>query len=213
MNHTTSIRTRTLIPLTLTFLVLLLSFLFSSFAIRQANVSETLNRAYGDTISIYKELLFRRVEWMTAAAVPIINDPSLKRAMRQRDRGALYKNSLPFFQKLNTNNVTHFYFHDLDTKNFLRVHLPDRHSDIVQRDSLNRAIKFGTPAYGTEVGPFGTLTLRLVIPWKDQKGSLGFIELGTDVSDILSDVAIIHNIDYLITINNAVYNTSLEAQK
>lgn len=206
MNHTKSIRAQILIPVTLTFLVLFLSFLFSNYAAREADIADTLNREYGNALSLYKELLFTRAELMTALSEPILRDPALKRAMRHKDRNMLYKNARPYLKKLSKNGVTHLYFHAINAQNFLRVHQPDRHGDIIHRDSLHRAMQFGTPAYGTELGPLGTITLRLVIPWKEKNSTLGFIELGTEVNDILSDVALISNIDYLTMINKSALN-------
>lgn len=204
MNETNNIRSQVLIPLTLTFLVLFCSFLFTSLAIRRDDISSTLDREYGESISLFKEMLYFRVEWMSAVADTFLNDPALQQAMRRKDRNALYKKARPYFLKLHANGVSHFYFHERNGRTFLRVHQPDRYGDLISRDSMQRAIKFGTPAHGIELGPFGTLTLRLVIPWKDAVGKLGFIELGTEVNDTLSDLAIINNIDYLVTINKAL---------
>ncbi len=201
MHDSVSIRTRVLIPLTLTFLVLFCSFLFSSFAIQRENINNTMNREYGETIALFKEMLHYRVEWMAAAAETILHDPALQLTMRSGNRAALYHHALPYFQKLHENGVTHFYFHDKNGKNFLRVHQPNRNGDLISRGTLQRAMKFGTPAHGMELGPYGTLTLRLVIPWHDQLGKLGFMELGTEVNDTLSDLAIINNIDYVVTLN------------
>jgi two-component system, NtrC family, sensor kinase len=124
--------------------------------------------------------------------------------MRRKDRTALYSEAHPYLRKLSKSKITHLYFHDPTGKNFLRVHQPDQHSDLITRSSLNQALETGTPSHGLELGPFGTLTLRLVIPWKSQAELLGYIELGTDVNDILTDLSIINNIDYLLVINKAL---------
>jgi len=201
MSHAANIRSRILIPLSLTFLVLLCSFLYSAFAIRGAGISNELEREHGETISIFKGMLTARTRLMTAAAEVILKDPALKQAMRSRNRSALYAAALPYQRKLATNDVTHFYFHTPDSKNFLRVHQPDRYGDLVNRDSMQRAVETGDAADALEMGPFGTLTLRLVIPWHDRNGLIGFLELGTEVNDILDDLSIINNIDYLVVLN------------
>ncbi|QOX79323.1 GHKL domain-containing protein [Trichlorobacter lovleyi] len=201
MSHAANIRSRILIPLSLTFLVLLCSFLYSAFAIRGAGIANELEREHGETISIFKGMLSARTRLMTAAAEIILKDPALKQAMRSRNRAGLYAAALPYQRKLTTNDVTHFYFHTPDSKNFLRVHQPDRYGDLINRDSMQRAVETGDAADALEMGPFGTLTLRLVIPWHDQSGLIGYLELGTEVNDILDDLAIINNIDYLVVLN------------
>lgn len=211
MSHAANIRSRILIPLSLTFLVLLCSFLYSAFAIRGAGISNELEREHGETISIFKEMLASRTRLMTAAAEVILKDPALKQAMRSRNRAALYAAALPYQRKLTTNDVTHFYFHTPDSKNFLRVHQPDRYGDLISRDSMQRAVETGDAADALEMGPFGTLTLRLVIPWHDQSGLIGFLELGTEVNDILDDLSIINNIDYLVVLNKALLDKKATA--
>ncbi|MDK9716969.1 MAG: ATP-binding protein [Trichlorobacter sp.] len=204
MSSHSNIRHQILIPLTLTFLVLLCCFLLALFTIRNDGISNTLNREHGESIAVFKALLVSKTELMSAEANTIINDPKLKQAMRRKDRTALYSEAHPYLRKLSKNKITHLYFHDPTGKNFLRVHQPDQHSDLIIRGSLNQARETGTPSHGLELGPFGTLTLRLVIPWKSQAELLGYIELGTDVNDILSDLSIINNIDYLLVINKAL---------
>jgi len=204
MSHTAHIRSRILIPLSLTFLVLLCGFLYSAFAIRGSGITHELEREHGETISIFKEMLASRIRLMTASAEVILNDPATRRAMRSRNRSALYAAALPYLRKLSANDVSHFYFHTPDAKSFLRVHQPDRYGDLISRDSMQRALKTGAAADALEMGPFGTLTLRLVIPWEDQSGRIGFLELGTEVNEILDDLSIINNIDYLVLLNKAL---------
>lgn len=209
MSHTSNIRSRILIPLSLTFLVLLCGFLYTAFAIRGTGIAHELEREHGETISIFKEMLASRTRLMTAAAEVILNDPATQRAMHDRNRSALYAAALPYLQKLSANDISHFYFHTPDSKNFLRVHQPDHHGDLITRDSMQRAIKTGAAADALELGPFGTLTLRLVIPWHDQNGLIGFLELGTEVNEILDDLSIINNIDYYVLLNKSLLDKKI----
>jgi signal transduction histidine kinase len=204
MSHTSNIRSRILIPLSLTFLVLLCGFLYTAFAIRGTGITHELEREHGETISIFKEMLASRTRLMTAAAEVILNDPATQRAMHDRNRSALYAAALPYLRKLSANDISHFYFHTPDSKNFLRVHQPDHHGDLITRDSMQRAVKTGAAADALELGPFGTLTLRLVIPWHNQNGLIGFLELGTEVNEILDDLSIINNIDYYVLLNKSL---------
>lgn len=200
------IRTRILVPLSLTFLVLLGSFLYSAYAIRGAEVSSRLDREYGTTLSIFKKMLSSKNHLMALIAHTIIDDPHLQHAMRHRNRAVLNSGAQLYTKLLATNGVTHFYFHDIHGTNFLRVHQPDYFGDSITRNSLQRAMQTGLPAHGLELGPFGTLTLRLVIPWSDRAGLLGYLELGTEINDILDDISILNNIDFLITVNKEFLN-------
>lgn len=204
MNHETNIRTQVLIPLTLTILVLLISSTLTIFAVRRDSITTTLNREYGESISVFKAMLTAKTELMSTVAESIISDPALIHAIRHKDRRALYAAAQPYLKKLSSKKITHFYFHDQQGKNFLRVHQPNHHGDTITRSSMRQAMETGTPAHGLELGPFGTLTLRLVIPWRDQSDQLGFIELGTEINDTLNDISILNNIDYLLVANKAL---------
>lgn len=122
MNHETNIRTQVLIPLTLTILVLLISSTLTIFAVRRDSITTTLNREYGESISVFKAMLTAKTELMSTVAESIIRDPALIHAIRHKDRTALYAAAQPYLKKLSSKKITHFYFHDQQGKNFLRVH-------------------------------------------------------------------------------------------
>lgn len=195
-----SIRLRILIPLSLTFLVLLGSFLYSAFHIRGSEISHRLDREYGSTLSILKKMLSSKTHLMAVFGHTITNDLHLQHAMRHQNRAALLIGAGFYTKQLASNGITHLYFHDISGKNFLRVHQPTKYNDLITRDSLQRAMQTGLPAHGLELGPFGTLALRLVIPWSDRAGLLGYLELATEITDIIDDITILNNIDFLITV-------------
>ncbi|WP_417915620.1 ATP-binding protein [Candidatus Electronema sp. JM] len=83
-------------------------------------------------------------------------------------------------------NITHFYFHDPNLVNFLRVHQPERYGDRIDRLTLLQAAAMNKTVAGLELGPLGTLTLRVVIPWQVDNKVIGYLELGKELSTILS---------------------------
>jgi hypothetical protein len=113
-------------------------------------------------------------------------DERAQQAWLARDRDALLARTLPVFEQLREKyRVTHFYFHDLDRKCFLRVHQPDRWGDLITRFTLSEAVQRGEPTEGVELGPLGTLTLRVVHPWKIGGQHVGYVELGCEIDQIL----------------------------
>ena len=92
--------------------------------------------------------------------------------------------------------ITHFYFVESDRTCFLRVHQPQRRGDRIERVTMLTAQRTRRDAWGLELGPLGTFTLRYVRPWLDDSGEVaGFIELGMEVEDLLDDLAEDLNVD------------------
>ena len=110
--------------------------------------------------------------------------------LSKRNKEALFTSSIDKFQNLQRQlGVSHFYFHDLERKNILRVHNPNRSGDIIDRFTLMEAEVSGKLASGLELGPFGTFTLRVVAPWSHNLIRVGYLELGIDVHEILRQIS------------------------
>ncbi|MBF0194349.1 MAG: PAS domain S-box protein [Magnetococcales bacterium] len=123
------------------------------------------------------------------------------------DRESLFELAYPLFEVLKTNNkITHFYFHGLDHKNFLRVHKPIKFGDTIERSTIAKAAKSGKSASGIELGPLGTLTLRVVLPWYKNGKQIGFLELGKEVSHLLGE----HHKALHMNFYTLIYKNSLQ---
>jgi len=196
------LRKQVLIPLTLTFLVLLGTFLYSGYAIRQNNISSALEHRYSGAQVLFNEMLTGRIDLMMATAEVIVRDEALKKAMRLGDRSALYRDALPFYKEMSKRGgITHFYIHTREGRSFLRVSRPGQFGDPINRWTMQRAMQTGKPECGLELGALGTFSLRVVIPWSDKSGNLGFIELGSEIDSTLRAIKHITQIDYVVTID------------
>ena len=128
-------------------------------------------------------------------------DEALQKAWLAKDRPALLQQALPRFKEmLNEHRITHFYFIGLDKKCFLRVHQPSRHGDIIKRKTMQEAAKTGDIGAGLELGPMGTLTLRVVYPWHIQGKLVGYIELGQEIDHTISRLHELLNVDVFILV-------------
>ena len=98
---------------------------------------------------------------------------------------------------------------------FLRAHNPTRYGDTINRHTMKKSISTGLSSYGVELGPFGTLTLRRVLPWKIKDKLVGYIELGEEIDNITPALRKILNIDIVFVINKKYLNKELwqEGQK
>lgn len=197
-----SIRKQVFIPLTLTFLVLLAAFIYSTHIILQEKITREMAHRYSKAQSTFDILMTRRLETMDSVAEFIARDQSFQAAMRRGDRKALDLFARPYFDRMVAKGgFTHFSFHTPDGGKFLRVHRPGAHEEEAIRQTMRHAVKTGLPAHGLELGSLGTLALRQVVPWRDSTGQLGFIELGTEVESLLNILKQIVGVDYVLTID------------
>lgn len=159
------------------------------------------NQAISDDISLIESLLFF-----------ITHKTELQQSWTKKDRKKLFKNSLPIFETIKKqHNITHFYFHDIKGKNFLRVHLPKHNGDTITRPTLARAIKTQTISSGIEFGTFGQFVLRVVIPWEINGILVGYVELGEEINHILETLSKNNHYELLLTLEkNYIENNNLE---
>ncbi len=83
---------------------------------------------------------------------------------------------------------THFYFLDTNRVCLLRLHQPARRGDRIDRFTALQAERTGRAAAGLELGPLGTLTLRVVQPILAGGALAGYVELGKEMDDVLADL-------------------------
>ncbi|MFC1748687.1 diguanylate cyclase [Pseudomonadota bacterium] len=83
------------------------------------------------------------------------------------------------------------------------MHKPERYGDTIGRRTTLTAEQGGTDAYGIELGPLGTLTLRYVQPWYEEQTQklLGFVELGMEVDQTVDSMRDLFGLDIFVLIN------------
>jgi len=185
----TSIRPRILVPLAVAFL-LVVGLALVAF---DRHNRYQLGRGMEATLSIAQRALDSEIEHDAELMRGLLDlvqiDPCLRHAFKGRDRDALLGCAAPLFQGLKRDyRVTHFYVHDLDGVNFLRVHNPARFGDRIDRFTLRDARETGKVSSGIELGPYGTFTLRVVQPWTVDGVLVAYLELGEEIEHILPRV-------------------------
>ncbi len=137
----------------------------------------------------------------------IESDKHLQQLWLKKDRESLLQYAKVIFDSnLRSNNITHFYFHNIDETNFLRVHFPERHSDKIKRYTMKSAVNTRRTASGIELGPLGTLTLRVVKPWIIDGKLVGYVELGEEIDNITKNMHTTLDTDIIILVNKTLLN-------
>jgi hypothetical protein len=84
--------------------------------------------------------------------------------------------------------ITHLYFSGIDLVNFYRVHSPGEFGDEIDRMTMLKARDNAAAASGLELGPLGTLTLRLVTPWRRDGEVFGYLEIGEEIEHLIDEL-------------------------
>lgn len=128
---------------------------------------------------------------MRATVAALGTSDEIAHAFQSGDRERLRAAAGPLFETLHRDHrITHLYFTGLDRVNFLRMHEPESHGDVIDRFTMKAAAATGRPTSGIELGAFGTLTLRSVTPWRHDGETIGLIELGEEIGPLLADTGV-----------------------
>lgn len=160
------------------------------------NIERIYESKINENNNIYKELLHN-----------IKNDKTIAKLYLQKNRKALYDYTKDTYLRLNKSfGITHFYFHDLDSRVFLRVHNYKKHSDKIDRFTLKKAQNTLKDSVGIEFGIAHNLTSRYVTPYFIKGKLVGFLELGEEVDYMTQYLSNILNAQILVAIKKDLIN-------
>ena len=188
---------------------------YSYYSIVKLQKDTELEFAHKKSINLEKlfELeLTENTERLDAILAFIEKDETIVKAWKDQDREQLLKVVESQFSYLKLKHkVTHFYFHDKNTVNFLRVHKPEKFGDSISRVTMQRAVDSGETSHGIEFGTLGHFVLRVVKPWRHNGEIIGYIELGEEINEIIERLAVANNYDlYLAVDKNYLQSLSSE---
>lgn len=193
-----------LIPLGTTLLVLLLASIFTTHRLQRLYIDKNVQANFDELKQIVLKQLSENALALGSMIDLIKKDENLQKAWLARDRETLLRYALPVLKNSSQNlQITHFYFIGLDKVCFLRVHKPEYCGDTIDRFTLNRAELATATASGIELGPLGTITLRVVHPWWSDDELTGFIELGVEIEHFMSNLESILNVELITTVKKS----------
>ncbi|MFW5692802.1 MAG: cache domain-containing protein, partial [Thermoguttaceae bacterium] len=139
----------------------------------------------------WRHRLEHQAELLRAHMDHIARDPAMIQAWRSRSLPpSLTVLAEPLADRLRREyGITHFCFIAPDRTCVLRAHYPPRHGDRIDRFTCLEAERTGEDAWGVELGPLGTFTLRYVRPWRQDGELLGYLELGMEVEHLIATLA------------------------
>ncbi len=198
-----NVRKEVLIPLSLTFAVLIIAFVWACYGIRRTDEKLLLKQHFSSAQSVLEGLLKENSALLTSTAEFVANHPRLQHAIARKDLHELTEHSSPLLDRLSKQlDITHFYYYDPQGNLLLRVYFPkDVSQPGIRRKNLQQAMETGRAVTGLEIGRHGSFAQRLVFPWYVDGHLLGFIELGTDLIRILEKVKNISRVEMVVAID------------
>ncbi len=185
MDHK-AVKSSLILPLTIFLGLVLGAFIVGAYVHDRHRIRDEVETNVAEIERIRKAHMDEDFRMMHAELEGIAEDDRLRSAMIARDREALLDLSAPLFARLRTGvEVTHLYFTDADRVNFLRVHKPDTYGDVIDRVTTLEAERTRKPTQGMELGPLGTLTIRVVHPWYEGDRLIGYLELGHEMNHLI----------------------------
>jgi PAS domain S-box-containing protein len=191
--------------LTILLLVLVGGFVWILIDVQQARVTEISRIVEKEVEGDLNQLLEEQTKALVAIQEPIVRDAVILATLRAGDREGLLVASRPLLDHLKARyGVTHFYFSDTNRVCVLRAHQPTRYGDRFDRFTALEAQRTGTIASGLELGPLGTLTLRVVRPVFDSGKLIGYLELGKELEELLKYMNTVENVQRVSLISKTV---------
>jgi len=186
-------------------IILALIFLISTIYFHESNsIDEDLVQLQSTTSDLYKNSISQNAKALQTIMDGLSTNRELATALSNQDRQLLLQHSASIYENFNHHyGITHFYFSNPERVNILRVHKPEKHGDIIDRQTTLLAYQDGKDHYGVELGVMGSLTLRYVRPWHDEQTHklLGFVELGMEVDNSVDAIRDLLGLEVYTLIN------------
>lgn len=158
--------------------------------------------------NIFENLLKEQYVLFGLGLTALLNDRYLMQLFAEKKREELYRELKYYHDTARQDfHIEHIHFHLAPATSFLRVHLPEKHSDDLSsfRPMVVETNKALQPKRGLEVGREG-LKLRLIYPAFYQKQHIGSIEISGEPLRLAHHLKNIFGIEYAVSIKQQVFD-------
>ncbi|MFA6196424.1 MAG: diguanylate cyclase [Sulfurimonas sp.] len=175
--------------------------IYSLYMLQKQNIDKKAKEAF-ETVSLaLNQITKKDIDLMYGLLDIIKKDPKMIALYKDGKRDNLYAYLYQSFSEYKSHyNITHFYIHNVDKTNFLRVHDRYIHSDIIKRKTLSSAAEELKMSSGVEFGIYHNLTLRVVVPWIVDGELIGYLEFGREIDSLTPELSKILSADIIFTI-------------
>jgi len=151
---TRKLRILFLTPLATILLIAFILFIITLSFYEESRINSKLAESADSAISFYNVSINNNINALKAMSAILENNTTLQQNFENANRQALLENSEEVYSEIDNHfDVTHFYYIEPNGTTFLRVHLPSRYGDIINRETWLHAKKTNQIGTGIELGP------------------------------------------------------------
>lgn len=189
-------------PFALALVFIMVMFAFAIYSVETRVRDQDLAERSQAVAKLFAIKLDKDGNLMRAVARAMMGNAAIEEAFRRGDREGLERQARGLFESLRSDHrITHLYFSGPDRINLYRLHSPADHGDEISRATMLQAHSRKHAVHGLELGPLGTLTLRMVMPWTYRDRYLGYMEIGEEVEHLINEVHEALAVDLLVLVN------------
>lgn len=189
-------------PFAVALLSIMVVFAFAIYTIETRVRDQDLQERARAVAKLFAIKLAKDGNMMRAVVRAMMGNQAIEEAFRRGDRAGLERQARGLFESLRSDHrITHLYFTGANRINLYRLHSPPDHGDEINRATMLQAHSRKQAVHGLELGPLGTLTLRMVMPWPYREPYLGYVEIGEEVEHLIDEVHDALAVDLLVLVD------------
>ncbi|WP_373004231.1 diguanylate cyclase [Sulfurimonas sp.] len=196
---------KVVLPFVLGLLLIASVSIFGMYYLQKQHIKKESNEVFENVSTILSQTITSDIESFVGLIELLRKDSKTIDFFKEKDRDRLFLYLYQTYSDFNDMyNITHFYFHNKDKTNFLRMHNRNKYSDFIDRITLAKASEISGYSSGIEFGIYHNLTLRVVAPIYDEDELIGFIELGKEIDYLTQRLSRNLNSEIIFTIDKAM---------
>lgn len=137
-----------------------------------------------------------------AVLYPISIDPRLKHSLVNNKHDDLLNETSALFQHLSDHDmISHFAVMDKSHRVVISLQKPKTQGNIINRSLRSQAEPSISATQGVELGPAGTLDVRVIQPWHDAGNLIGYLEMGEEIGRVSAVIKKSLGIDLVVRVD------------
>jgi diguanylate cyclase (GGDEF)-like protein len=193
---------KVVLPFVLGLLLIATVSILGMYYLQKQHIKKQSYEVFKNVSTILSQTITNDIDNFVGLMELLKKDSIIIKSFKEKNRNELFLYLYQTYSNFNeTYDITHFYFHNIDRTNFMRMHNREKHSDFIDRVTLLKATQTSGYSSGVEFGINHNLTLRVVTPLFYEEQLIGYMELGKEIDNLTHKLSKSLNSEIIFTIN------------